>query len=126
MRRTVISVISVLLLLSGCARQEKTIRVSPGEIVIEGLSDDNWTYWSFSESKVLGTSVFGSSEEDALWAGRDDWDIAICGDLIRTNGGTSGIGKGGIQRNTTTDFYNLTEAPAEGYIEDSDDVVVKK
>ncbi|HIT46864.1 MAG TPA: HmuY family protein [Candidatus Cryptobacteroides merdipullorum] len=128
--RTLISAISatVLLFVWGCNREPVQERVDSGAegIVVEGLSDDRWTYFSFSESKVVGTSEFGSGEEDALWAGRDDWDIAICGEFLRTNSGTSGIGNGGIQRNTITDFYNLTEAPDDGYLEDVDDIVVAR
>lgn len=128
--RTLISAISatVLLFVWGCNREPVQERVDSGAegIVVEGLSDDRWTYFSFSESKVVGTSEFGSGEEDSLWAGRDDWDIAICGEFLRTNSGTSGIGNGGIQRNTITDFYNLTEAPDDGYLEDVDDIVVAR
>ena len=128
--RTLISAISatVLLFVWSCSREPVQERVDSGAegIVVEGLSDDRWTYFSFSESKVVGTSEFGSGEEDVLWAGRDDWDIAICGEFLRTNSGTSGIGNGGIQRNTITDFYNLTEAPDDGYLEDVDDIVVAR
>lgn len=128
--RTLISAISAAMFLSvwGCNREPAQERVDSGVegIVVEGLSDDRWTYFSFSESKVVGTSEFGSGEEDALWAGRDDWDIAICGEFLRTNSGTSGMGSGGIQRNTITDFYNLTEAPEDGYIVDVDDLIVTR
>lgn len=124
--RIVILAISALLLLplAGCERQAKSVTVSPGKIEITGLSDDKWTYWSFSETKVVGTSKLGSDEEDAQWAGRDDWDIAICGELLRTNGGASGAGEGGIMQNTTTDYYNLVEAPESGYLEDVDGIAV--
>lgn len=128
--RTAISAISAVLLLvvAGCNREPAQERVDSGAggVVVEGLGDDHWTYFSFSESRVVGTSEFGSAEEDALWAGRGDWDIAICGEFLRTNSGTSGVGNGGIQRNTLTDFHNLTEAPADGYLEDVDDIVVAR
>lgn len=53
-----------------------------------------WTYISLESGEVVGTGVLGDETSDAAWAARDDWDIAVCDSLIRTNGGTSGIGKG--------------------------------
>jgi len=53
-----------------------------------------WTYISLEDAKVVGVGNLGDSASDAAWAARDDWDIAICDSLIRTNGGTSGHGKG--------------------------------
>ena len=53
-----------------------------------------------------------NKEQDAQWASRKDWDIAICGDYIKTNGGTSGNGFAGAQINTTSTYDALTEAPA--------------
>ena len=91
-----------------------------GEVTF-AISDTEWTYFCFETGAVVGTSEFGDKDQDAEWAVRTDWDIAFCGDYIRTNSGDSGAGKGGIQRNTTDNFYSLTEAPAEGYITDTDD-----
>ena len=126
--RTLISAISAaILVLAGCSRVPSQTRVDSGSgMTVEGLGDDHWTYFSFSRSEVVGTSEFGSDEQDALWAGRTDWDIAICGEFLRTNSGTSGAGDGGIQKNTVTDFYNLTEAPEDGYVVDVDDLIVTR
>ena len=52
----------------------------------------------------MGTSAFGDSSADSEWRQRTDWDIAVCGDLIRTNSGMSGTGNGGIQ--VVPDDYN--------------------
>lgn len=128
--RTLISAISIglAIALSGCSREPGQTRVDSGNdgIVIDGLGDDHWTYFSLKDSKVVGTSEFGSDDEDLAWAGRDDWDIAVCGEFLRTNSGTSGHAGGGIQQNTLTDYYNLTEAPVDGYVEDTDDIVVRR
>lgn len=76
-----------------------------------------WTYYSIEQNKVMGTSVFGDSTADSQWKQRTDWDIAICGDLIRTNSGTSGTGNGGLQ--VVPQGYNeLENAPQSGYITD--------
>ncbi len=93
------------------------------ELTINGLSDSEWVYFSVSEGAVVGTSTFLSEKEDAEWASRKDWDFAICGDYIKTNGGTSGNGLGGILRDSEHNFQTLTEAPAEGYIIDSEGIV---
>ena len=57
---------------------------------------DVWTYISFESGEVVGTGKLGDAESDAAWAMRRDWDIAVCDTLLRTNGGNSGIGYGGI------------------------------
>lgn len=80
-------------------------------------NDAVWTYYSIEQNKVMGTSVFGDSTADSQWKQRTDWDIAICGDLIRTNSGTSGTGNGGLQ--VVPQGYNeLENAPQSGYITD--------
>lgn len=90
-----------------------------GEAVIGGLSDDHWTYFSFEKGDVVGTSKLGDDTQDKEWYERTDWDFAICGDRLKTNGGMSGKGQGGVQRNTTESFQTLKEAPEAGYIQDS-------
>ena len=88
------------------------------EIEISGLSDTQWTYFSFETGKVIGTSSFMSEKEDLIWQERKDWDIAICGKYLRTNSGTSGKGKGGVYQDKTSNFLLLENAPSDGYIID--------
>ena len=68
-------------------------------------------------NKQVGVSNFGDSISDKKWSERTDWDIAICGDLIRTNSGASGIGQGGIQE-SAEDYSTLKQAPETGYSTD--------
>ena len=89
------------------------------EVIINGLSDTEWSYFSFESGTVVGRSELNNKEQDAQWANRKDWDIAICGDYIKTNGGTSGNGFAGAQINTTSTYDALTEAPADGYLIDT-------
>lgn len=123
MRRTALFLLAISLLLTSCQERRRQEPV-PGEAVFS-LSDTEWSYFSFETQSVVGTSVFGDDAQDALWKERSDWDIAFCGDLIRTNSGTSGNGAGGIQVNTTDNFQMLTEAPLDGYITDTGDFPVK-
>jgi len=89
------------------------------EITIEGLSADRWTYFSLETGAVVGTSKYLDDAEDAEWAGRSDWDFAICGDYLKTNSGTSGKGAGGVQQNKTDAFMQIMEAPESGYLVDT-------
>lgn len=88
------------------------------EITLSGLSEDHWSYFSFETGELVGTSPFLSEKDDAEWSGRDDWDFAICGKYLKTNGGTSGTGAGGVLRDETHNFLTLDEAPSEGYLKD--------
>ena len=114
---------SALLSCNGVGKDGEALR--EGELTISGLSSDKWTYFSFEKGEVVGQSEFLSEEEDAAWAERLDWDIAICGDYIKTNGGDSGKGMGGILRDRTSNFLTLEEAPADGYLVDEVRMVKK-
>ncbi|MCX7798101.1 MAG: HmuY family protein [Melioribacter sp.] len=63
------------------------------------------TYFRFSDSTIV-------TGEDTL---TNKWDIAFRKTTIYTNSGVKGPGKGGAIVLTNTDFYELSEAPAEGY-----------
>lgn len=82
------------------------------EITISGISDTKWTYISLENNAVVGTSPKDDAESDAQWAQRTDWDIAICGDMIRTNSGTSGNGQGGIRRIDNKRYEDVTASDA--------------
>ncbi len=58
------------------------------EAFIDAGSETIWQYYSFAENKIVG-SAEGNAENDAAWAKRKDWDIAIRRMYIRTNSGTS-------------------------------------
>ena len=87
-----------------------------GELVLP-VDDAHWTYYSLEQGKIVGTSLFGDGNEDARWKQRTDWDIAVCGDLIRTNSGTSGMGNGGLQI-VPEGYSQLKDAPQDGYVVD--------
>jgi len=89
------------------------------ELTINGLSDSLWTYFSFEKGETVGSSKFGNEDQDSEWSERRDWDFAICGDRLKTNSGESGIGFGGVQRNSTETFVTLETAPEDGYLKDA-------
>lgn len=120
----------VSLMFAGCSNKDADPADVPAPVevntlTVEGLSEDAWTYISFENGKVVGSSELGNEEEDAAWAARKDWDIALCGKLLKTNSGTSGEGQGGILPVSDKSFNAIDTAPAEGYLVDTDDVVIK-
>ena len=81
-------------ILAGCASDgsgDKGPAPEPAQVKtlsVEGLSDDRWVYISLETGSKVGESPLGDAAQDAAWKARTDWDIALCGELIRTNGGT--------------------------------------
>lgn len=120
------------ILLAGCAAEGSDDRGNSPEtahtktLAVEGLDDNRWVYISLETGETLGTSTLGDTAQDAAWKTRTDWDIALCGELVRTNGGTSGNGQGGIQAITNKSFNALDEAPADGYAADTDEAIVRR
>ena len=120
-KHIIFSLLAALVLLASCS--DGADNSASGQIVGKSgemnvtANNGVWTYYSIEQNKVMGTSVFGDSTADSQWKQRTDWDIAICGDLIRTNSGTSGTGNGGLQ--VVPQGYNeLENAPQSGYITD--------
>lgn len=117
--------------LGACSQDNSNTPGTPAEparvesLTIEGLNDQTWVYVSLEQGKVVGSSPLGDEEQDAAWKARTDWDFALCGELIRTNGGTSGTGNGGIQSVTNKSFNALDEAPTDGYTVDTDDRIIR-
>lgn len=117
--KKILYILTALVLAGACGdgKSEGTPLLQ-GEVTLNGLSADKWTYFSLETGSVVGQSTFADEQEDASWAARTDWDLAICGDRLKTNGGTSGKGLGGILRDTQESFLSLEEAPADGYLND--------
>ena len=78
------------------------------ELTSEGISDTHWTYISLENNRVVGTSPLDDPDGDEEWRKRTDWDIALCGDMIKTNSGDSGIGEGGIIRLDNLSYDQLS------------------
>lgn len=117
--------ILAVLMATACGSDNKEPSPKENEVntTISGITDDKWTYFSFSKGETVGQSAFANDEEDAVWAKRSDWDFAICGDYLKTNGGTSGNGKGAVQRITDTNFDLLDKVPSDGFLVDTQDIV---
>ena len=76
-------------ILAGCASDgsgDKGPAPEPAQVKtlsVEGLSDDRWVYISLETGSKVGESPLGDAAQDAAWKARTDWDIALCGELIR-------------------------------------------
>lgn len=114
---------ALFLLLAACSEDTPSGGAQATKRVALDSDSATWTYVSLETGRIVGTAPLGDTAADSLWAERDDWDIAICGDLVRTNGGTSGHGQGAI--GLSDQSYPLTTAPpAEGLQTDTDTVEV--
>lgn len=110
--------------LYSCKGSEEDVQPKiANELTIHGLSDEYWTYFSFENGEVVGTGRFDNDEDDASWAERMDWDFAICGKYLKTNGGASGKGSAGVQKNNTDNFTTLSTAPVDGYLTDEIQII---
>ena len=89
------------------------------------VGEHSWTYVNLTTGQVVGTSALDDAQADAQWQMRTDWDVAFCGDMIRTNSGTSGNGSGGLQV-IDVPYEALDEAPYSGYAVDTDDNEIYK
>ena len=74
---------------------------------------DDWVYFSFSQGKEV-TVAEGQHKTDL------SWDIAFNRYNVRTNGGKSGSGKGAAYAAGKVSFGSVVEAPASGYVVDTD------
>lgn len=83
------------------------------------IANDTWTYISLATGKVVGTAPFGTASEDSVWATRTDWDLALCGTYMRTNGGTSGGGNGGVIKVQGTSYESIADTTSQTFITDS-------
>jgi hypothetical protein len=91
------------------------------ETYIDASSSTTWNYYSFAEDKVVGSAI-ESAENNAIWAARKDWDIAIQRYHIRTNSGeftTAGAKAGVYTFDETTTFASVLKVPVDAeFVED--------
>ncbi|MBR1448731.1 MAG: hypothetical protein IJ588_08325 [Prevotella sp.] len=116
----------LLLLLSllgtGCSSDEASPIISQGSLTIANVANQ-WTYVSLTQGRVVGTCSISDTTAQRQWSQRNDWDMAVCNGMIRTNGGDSGNGQGGIAVSPST--YEQTDAAwPVGYTQDRDTVPV--
>ena len=81
---------------------------------IDATNREAWAYFSFASGDVVEVEDAENSET---------WDIGFQRTQVKLNGGTSGPGMGSAVMLTETTFEEVTEAPADGYLEDTADTL---
>ena len=100
---------AVVLCMSSCRdRSDDREPVEVETLLTLTLEPGKWIYYSISDSSIVGRSDIGDAEQDQEWAAQLNWDIAFSESGIRTNGGTSGRGKGGLTV-ISDSIYSLTK-----------------
>lgn len=100
MKKILLSFLTLsVVLLSSCSKNDEN-EVNPSEsntIEVDATSSATWQYVSLAEQKVIGSGK-ESAEDNAIWAKRKDWDLAICRFMVRSNSGlsTSVNAQGGV------------------------------
>ncbi|HJK98586.1 MAG TPA: HmuY family protein [Polyangiaceae bacterium LLY-WYZ-14_1] len=89
-------------------------RIDYPSVTVDARDGDEWVYVSLTGARVLE-----EAPEDP--ANDLSWDLAFSRTLIRTNGGTSGVGAGGaLLLEGETNIVLLTELPTEGFAVDEE------
>ena len=81
---------------------------------IDATNREAWVYFSFASGNTVDV-------EDA--ANSEAWDIGFQLTKVKLNGGISGPGMGSVVMLTETAFEAVTEAPADGYLSDTEDTL---
>lgn len=93
---------------------EEPVGLEAFTFTIDATNREAWTYFSFATGDVIEV-------EDA--ENSDAWDIGFQRTHVKLNGGISGPGMGSAVMLTETTFEAVTEAPADGYREDTEDTL---
>jgi len=125
MRILLLPTLLLFLLASGCDSDPASVDEIPEPelMLVEDLPADPFV--AFVEGRPVGTGrfTFFSLRENRIVPAADsastEWDLALQGSLLLTNGGTSGPGNGGAQVYEGI-FEEVTEAPASGYAVDAE------
>lgn len=86
-----LSIAAMLLALAAC--NKKTDDPTPAGNYVDATSKTDWHYFSLAKGAVVGS---GAEADNAAWAARGDWDLAVRRFNIRTNGGAFSSNKGGV------------------------------
>ena len=82
------------------------------KFTIDATNREAWAYFSFAKGDVLEVVA----PENSM-----DWDLGFQRTTVKLNGGVSGAGKGSSVMLKDVEFEDVKEAPADGYVADTDD-----
>ena len=113
MKKSIIfSLIAACTVLSFSACDKTPQRVGETrEAYIDATSKTTWSYFSLSNGRIVGTGE-ETEADNAAWAARTDWDIAVCRYNVRTNSGkATSVGAKGGTYIASESFEALTAVP---------------
>ena len=90
------------------------IGLEPLTFTIDATNREAWVYFSFASGDTVNVEDAENSEA---------WDIGFQRTQVKLNGGISGPGMGSVVMLTETTFEAVTEAPADGYLADTEDTL---
>ena len=93
---------------------EEPIGLESLTFTIDATNREAWAYFSFASGDTVKVEDAENSEA---------WDIGFQRTQVKLNGGISGPGMGSAVMLTETTFEAVTEAPADGYLADTEDTL---
>lgn len=93
---------------------DEPIGLEPLTFTIDATNREAWAYFSFASGDTVNVEDAENSEA---------WDIGFQRTQVKLNGGISGPGMGSVVMLTETTFEAVTEAPADGYLADTEDTL---
>ena len=92
-----------------------------------GVTND-WIYFNLRTGEIFNALGVNRDIKEGGQMNRTDWDLAFCGYVMRTNSGTSGIGRGGAADLGYGNYENWTsvaQLPSDlKWVEDNQEVYV--
>ncbi len=98
MKRYIYSILIALLGI-GCVKYEAapfTGKVLPRRSGYINEVTNDWIYYNLRTGEIFNAQQVNSDIREGEQKTRMDWDLAFCGNKLRTNSGTSGNGRGGV------------------------------
>jgi len=90
------------------------IGLESSTFTIDATNQEAWAYFSFASGDTVNVEDAENSEA---------WDIGFQRTQVKLNGGISGPGMGSVVMLTETTFEAVTEAPVDGYLADTEDIL---
>lgn len=97
--RTLYLALLTALLFLGCVKYEALPfegHVLPRRSGYVNEVTNDWIYYNLRTGQIFNERRVNAEIREGEQKDRLDWDLAFCGYILRTNGGTSGKGKGGV------------------------------
>lgn len=123
--------VSFVLLCSSCVEYDALPfegKVLPRRSGYVNEVTNDWIYYNLRTGEIFNGKRVNEHIKEGEQFNRLDWDLAFCGFTLRTNGGTSGSGKGAaadLGKGNYEIWKNVSQLPSDlEWVEDNDKVLV--